>query len=74
MIDEDGKASAPVSATTPGTVSNISVITLAELVSAPMGVNSRVLIQPLNGGTDRETDAALLARLLDLIRRPPCRR
>lgn len=71
VIDEDGKASSTVSATVPGTTSNTSVITPAELVSAPMGVNSRVLIQPMNGGTEKETDAALLARYLDLIRRPP---
>lgn len=71
VFGEDGKTLAPVNATIPGTASNISVITPAELVSAPMGVNSRVLIHPMNGGTDKETDAALLARLLDLIRRPP---
>ncbi|HAT1513849.1 TPA: baseplate J/gp47 family protein [Morganella morganii] len=71
VIDEDGGASAPVRATMPGTASNTGVITPAELVSAPMGINSRVLIRPLKGGTEKETDAALLARYLDLIRRPP---
>ncbi|AGR57692.1 Phage FluMu protein gp47 [Salmonella bongori N268-08] len=60
-----------VRASLSGTAGNISAPVAAELVSAPAGINSRVTIQTLTGGTDEETDASLLARLLDIIRRPP---
>ncbi|EDU1814045.1 baseplate J/gp47 family protein [Salmonella enterica] len=60
-----------VQASLSGTAGNLSTPVAAELVSAPAGINSRVTIQSLTGGTDGETDASLLKRLLDLIRRPP---
>ncbi|EMO3050502.1 baseplate J/gp47 family protein [Salmonella enterica] len=60
-----------VRASLSGTAGNLSAPVAAELVSAPAGINSRVTIQALTGGTDEETDASLLERLLDLIRRPP---
>lgn len=60
-----------VQASLSGTAGNLSAPVAAELVSAPAGINSRVTIQSLTGGTDGETDASLLERLLDLIRRPP---
>ncbi|EBY7514885.1 baseplate J/gp47 family protein [Salmonella enterica subsp. enterica serovar Richmond] len=60
-----------VRASLSGTSGNISAPVAAELVSAPAGINSRVTIQTLTGGTDEETDASLLERLLDIIRRPP---
>ncbi|HAG2521325.1 TPA: baseplate J/gp47 family protein [Salmonella enterica] len=60
-----------VRASLSGTDGNISAPVAAELVSAPAGINSRVTIQTLTGGTDEETDASLLERLLDIIRRPP---
>ncbi|EBN8660182.1 phage tail protein [Salmonella enterica] len=60
-----------VRASLSGTAGNLSAPVAAELVSAPAGINSRVTLQVLTGGTDEETDASLLERLLDLIRRPP---
>ncbi|EOF5361583.1 baseplate J/gp47 family protein, partial [Salmonella enterica] len=60
-----------VQASLSGTAGNLSTPVTAELISAPAGINSRVTIQSLTGGTDGETDASLLERLLDLIRRPP---
>ncbi|EKR4594584.1 baseplate J/gp47 family protein, partial [Salmonella enterica] len=60
-----------VQASLSGTAGNLSTPVAAELISAPAGINSRVTIQSLTGGTDGETDASLLERLLDLIRRPP---
>ncbi|EJK1071605.1 baseplate J/gp47 family protein [Salmonella enterica] len=60
-----------VRASLSGTAGNLSAPVAAELVSAPAGINSRVTIQALTGGTDEETEASLLERLLDLIRRPP---
>lgn len=70
-LPADGKVSVPIQANQPGTSSNLSKPTTAELVNAPMGINSLVAINQLSGGTDIETDASLLARLLDIIRRPP---
>ncbi|EKS7778636.1 baseplate J/gp47 family protein [Edwardsiella piscicida] len=60
-----------VRAETAGVVGNLLTAEPAELVSAPMGINSRVQLTALSGGTDEESDASLLARLLDVIRRPP---
>ncbi|ECS8429374.1 baseplate J/gp47 family protein [Salmonella enterica] len=64
-------AEAPVTATQSGVSGNLDTPVLAELVSAPMGVNGRVIVKSLTGGTDEESDAELLDRLLDIIRRPP---
>ncbi|MEQ1967353.1 baseplate J/gp47 family protein [Xenorhabdus nematophila] len=70
-IDEHGHAKVAVIANQSGVAGNLSSPADAELVSAPMGMNSRMVVQTLTGGTDAETDASLLARLLDIIRRPP---
>ncbi|PHM47079.1 baseplate J/gp47 family protein [Xenorhabdus miraniensis] len=70
-LDSHGQANVPIVANLSGTAGNLSSPANAELVSAPMGINSRVVVQTLTGGTDAETDASLLARLLDIIRRPP---
>ncbi|MDX7324655.1 baseplate J/gp47 family protein, partial [Providencia rettgeri] len=70
-LPADGKISVPIQANQSGTSSNLSKPTTAELVNAPMGINSLVAINQLSGGTDIETDSSLLARLLDVIRRPP---
>ena len=43
----------------------------ATLQAPPLGIDSQVTLGLIAGGTDIETDAALLERLLDLIRRPP---
>ncbi|MEQ1966263.1 baseplate J/gp47 family protein [Xenorhabdus nematophila] len=70
-IDPHGQAIVAIIANQSGTAGNRSSSTESELVSAPMGINSRAVVQTLTGGTDAETDASLLARLLDIIRRPP---
>lgn len=67
----EGVNTVKVRADTAGVAGNLVVAESAELVSAPMGINSRVQIMQLSGGTDDESDASLLARLLDIIRRPP---
>lgn len=66
-----GTAQAPVTAIQSGTSGNLAAPVVAELVSAPMGVNGRVVVKFLAGGTDEESDGELLDRLLDIIRRPP---
>ncbi|WP_053014277.1 MULTISPECIES: baseplate J/gp47 family protein [Xenorhabdus] len=70
-IDLHGQATAPIITHQSGAVGNLSSPAEAELVSAPMGINSRAIVQTLAGGTEAETNASLLARLLDIIRRPP---
>lgn len=42
----------------------------AEMMAAPVGVSSDCTVSA-QGGTDGETDASLLARLLEILRRPP---
>ncbi|HFZ7942849.1 TPA: baseplate J/gp47 family protein [Salmonella enterica subsp. enterica serovar Birkenhead] len=64
-------AEAPVTAVQSGASGNLVSPVMAELVSAPMGVNGRVVVKSLTGGTDEESDGELLDRLLDIIRRPP---
>ncbi|EGG3068890.1 baseplate J/gp47 family protein [Salmonella enterica] len=66
-----GTADVPVTAVQSGVSGNLDTQVLAELVSAPMGINGRVVVKSLVGGTDEESDGELLERLLDIIRRPP---
>ncbi|EEH5170492.1 baseplate J/gp47 family protein [Salmonella enterica] len=66
-----GTADVPVTAIQSGVSGNLDTQVAAELVSAPMGINGRVVVKSLAGGTDEESDGELLDRLLDIIRRPP---
>ncbi len=66
-----GTADVPVSSIQSGASGNLDTPVMAELVSAPMGINGRVVVKSLAGGTDEESDGELLDRLLDIIRRPP---
>ncbi|HAF6280312.1 TPA: baseplate J/gp47 family protein [Salmonella enterica] len=66
-----GTADVPVTAVQSGVSGNLDTQVTAELVSAPMGINGRVVVKSLVGGTDEESDGELLDRLLDIIRRPP---
>lgn len=66
-----GTADVPVTAVQSGVSGNLDTQVMAELVSAPMGINGRVVVKSLVGGTDEESDGELLDRLLDIIRRPP---
>ncbi|HAF6280366.1 TPA: baseplate J/gp47 family protein [Salmonella enterica] len=66
-----GTADVPVTAVQSGVSGNLDTQVIAELVSAPMGINGRVVVKSLVGGTDEESDGELLDRLLDIIRRPP---
>ncbi|AWX14279.1 baseplate J protein [Mergibacter septicus] len=43
----------------------------ATFMSPPVGIQSELILKNIIGGTDIESDASLLARLLELIRRPP---
>jgi len=69
-IGSDGMASVHVRALTAGVAGNLEAGTLT-WQSPPAGVDGAATVVGVVGGTEAETDASLLARLLDLIRRPP---
>ncbi|MFX2607075.1 baseplate J/gp47 family protein [Enterobacter mori] len=71
LIAEDGTATAPVISTDTGEKTNTDAPLAATLVSPPEGINSSVTVNPLAGGTDKETDDSLLARYLEILRMPP---
>lgn len=62
-----------LTAATPGLLANSSAGTILTLVSPVDGVNSSFTVAAggLFGGTDNESPASLLQRLLDRVRRPP---
>ncbi|HAX5100543.1 TPA: baseplate J/gp47 family protein [Escherichia coli] len=70
-IGDEGSAGVAVKSTITGAQTNASATQTATLVSPPEGINSTVTIGPLTGGTDNESDADLLARYLEILRRPP---
>lgn len=70
-IGADGTGTVRVVAVEPGTAAN-GLDGVVSLTNPPLGVDSEAnLLAPLAGGTDVESDADLLERLLSLIRRPP---
>ncbi|HDT1354232.1 TPA: baseplate J/gp47 family protein [Citrobacter freundii] len=70
-IGADGKGSVNAVSSAKGTAGNTTSATTAILSTTPSGLDSSVTVGVMSGGTDEETDAELLARLLDVIRRPP---
>ncbi|MCW3478801.1 baseplate J/gp47 family protein [Neisseriaceae bacterium JH1-16] len=70
-LDAAGSAIVNAVATVTGTTSNAPAGSLLELSAAPSGVASQATLVTMTGGVDEESDAELLARLLELIRRPP---
>ena len=70
-LGHDGKLTVTVIATSSGTASNAPGGTPGTLLIAPPGVSSQITLTAMTGGTDEESDESLLARLLELIRRPP---
>lgn len=71
VIGIKGTATIEIIATEPGTAANQHEAVAGQFMSAPPGVATDVQIEQAAGGTDTETDSALLARLLELLRRPP---
>jgi len=70
-VGGDGTVDVRVVAVQPGRAAN-GLDGVATLTDPPVGVDSAAaLVAPLAGGVDIESDADLLVRLLDLIRRPP---
>lgn len=70
-IGADGKGTVNAVSSAKGTAGNTTSTTTAILSTTPSGLDSTVTVGVMSGGTDEETDAELLARLLDVIRRPP---
>lgn len=70
-VGDDGTVAVSSRAMTAGIAGNLSDNTPGTLLSAPQGVDSAVTILTMRGGTDAENDTSLLARLLELMRRPP---
>ncbi|OVZ91327.1 phage tail protein [Yersinia kristensenii] len=70
-IGLDGKLTVAAQATIAGTAGNTAQVMSGTLSSTPDGVDTTVIISIMRGGTDQESPEDLLARLLDIIRRPP---
>lgn len=68
-ISANGVDRVRIMALEPGAAANATETT-AEMMAAPIGVSSDCIVSA-EGGTDGESDASLLARLLEILRRPP---
>ena len=71
LIGVGGTVSIAAQAATAGITGNQEDDKPATLSAAPPGVQSDAVIETMTGGVDIETDPAMLARLLDLLREPP---
>ncbi len=70
-IGAAGTVTLAAQASTAGFAGNQVAGTLLTLTASPAGVSSTAAIASMTTGTDIETSAALLARLLDRLRHPP---
>lgn len=70
-LDGTGNATVAAQASVAGSAGNQLATTALTLNSAPAGVQSAAMITTMTGGTDVETDDALRARLLFVLRNPP---
>ncbi|MFV2030585.1 baseplate J/gp47 family protein [Neisseria sp. S1] len=68
VVGHGGMVQIPIAALDNGTVTHAKAAA-AQFMAAPAGVQSECVIT-VEGGTDAESDAALLDRLLERIRRP----
>lgn len=72
VIGAGGNVAVPVQAGAAGTTYNLAAGAGLTLTSAPSGVQgAAVLTSAAIGGTEAETNAELLARVLDVLRNPP---
>lgn len=70
-LDGTGNAVIAAVANVAGIAGNVASGVVGTLSAPPIGVVSAITVVEMLGGVDQETDAELLTRLLDLIRRPP---
>lgn len=69
VIDAAGAVTVDIIAASAGAAYNQAGQS-AQFMAAPSGVSTDLTLIEAVGGTDKETDTALLARLLELLRRP----
>lgn len=70
-IGADGTGRIAAMALVAGVAGNAPAGTSGTLMAPPPGIATEVSVVTMTGGVDKETDAELLLRLLELIRRPP---
>ncbi|MDB5802257.1 MAG: phage tail protein [Rhodocyclales bacterium] len=70
-IGGGGTATVAARSVAAGKAGNLAGGTSLTLTSAPSGVQSLAAVVSMSGGTDQETIASLLGRLLDRWRKPP---
>lgn len=70
VIPASGSVLVAVRSLAIGAVQNIKTATKGSFMSAPVGVNSDVVLNDVVGATNAESDSSLLERLLNKIRRP----
>lgn len=71
VISAQGSARVAVRSLATGSAQNITQNTPGSFMAAPVGVQTDVVLNDVIGATDAESDASLLDRLLEIIRRPP---
>lgn len=71
VISAQGSVVVAVRSLATGSAQNITQNTAGSFMAAPVGVQTDVVLNDVIGATDAESDASLLDRLLDIIRRPP---
>lgn len=71
VIGAGGSVAVSVSAESAGTAGDLAAGQPLGFQSPPLGVAGDAVSAGITGGTEAESDANLLARLLELIRRPP---
>jgi len=69
-IDETGQVDAIVEAVSTGSSGNVPTAAITHIPVSIAGVTAVTNAAPTTGGTDQETDAALLERLLEAVREP----
>lgn len=72
VIGGGGTVNIAAKAVLSGLAGNQAAATVLTLSAAPAGVQSQATIVTMTGGTDIESDAGLLARVLYDMRLPPC--
>ncbi|MGE8614465.1 MAG: baseplate J/gp47 family protein [Achromobacter veterisilvae] len=70
-MPEAGTGLFAAEAVTAGETGNAVDNTAVTIQVAPSGLDTAATLQSMRGGVEQETDTELLARLLELIRRPP---
>lgn len=70
-VDAGAEVEIPAAAVISGVAGNAAEGTPVSFVEALAGIAAAAVLTTMVGGTDKETHAELLARLLELLRRPP---